>query len=153
MKQHLSFCQCKPQYALQMCGVSGNISCRWKHGSHALKWRQGRGCKEMASTKLSVTFTRWQALVQTAVQFADANCAIFEPELGEHKLVCAEHKLGLSFLIWTWAGSWQLIKADLWSSPIAPAWGGYLKVFEVLSMTWSGTPSCIMTSSNCLRTG
>eukprot|EP00438_Fugacium_kawagutii_P016943 Skav230406 [mRNA] locus=scaffold4006:23499:31022:+ [translate_table: standard] len=28
-----------------------------------------------------------QALVQTAVQFADANCAIFEPELGEHKLV------------------------------------------------------------------
>lgn len=53
----------------------------------------------MASTKLSVTFTRWQALVQTAVQFADANCAIFEQELGEHKLVCAEHKLGLSFLI------------------------------------------------------
>lgn len=30
-----------------------------------------------------------EALVQTAVQFADANCAIFEPELGEHKLVCA----------------------------------------------------------------
>eukprot|EP00931_Biecheleriopsis_adriatica_P105926 TRINITY_DN80446_c0_g1_i1.p1 TRINITY_DN80446_c0_g1~~TRINITY_DN80446_c0_g1_i1.p1 ORF type:complete len:168 (+),score=55.78 TRINITY_DN80446_c0_g1_i1:28-504(+) len=30
--------------------------------------------------------TEMEALVQTAVQFADANCAIFEPELGEHKL-------------------------------------------------------------------
>ncbi|CAK9011830.1 unnamed protein product [Durusdinium trenchii] len=33
------------------------------------------------------TCTEMEALVQTAVQFADANCAIFEPELGEHKLV------------------------------------------------------------------
>ena len=30
-----------------------------------------------------------EALVQTAVQFADAHCAVFEPELGEHKLECA----------------------------------------------------------------
>ena len=27
--------------------------------------------------------------MQTAVQFADAHCAVFEPELGEHKLECA----------------------------------------------------------------
>ncbi|CAJ1403225.1 unnamed protein product [Effrenium voratum] len=33
------------------------------------------------------TCTEMEALVQTAVQFADANCAVFEPELGEHKLV------------------------------------------------------------------
>lgn len=40
-----------------------------------------------------------KALVQTAVQFADANCAIFEPELGEHKLVCAICALGDFFTI------------------------------------------------------
>ncbi|CAE7658682.1 cfap36 [Symbiodinium pilosum] len=32
------------------------------------------------------TCTEMEALVQTAVHFADANCAVFEPELGEHKL-------------------------------------------------------------------
>ncbi|CAE7251959.1 cfap36 [Symbiodinium natans] len=36
--------------------------------------------------KIWFTCTEMEALVQTAVQFADANCSVFEPELGEHKL-------------------------------------------------------------------
>ncbi|CAE7772558.1 rab-6.1 [Symbiodinium sp. CCMP2456] len=36
--------------------------------------------------KIWFTCTEMEALVQTAVQFADAHCAVFEPELGEHKL-------------------------------------------------------------------
>mmetsp|Transcript_56542 Transcript_56542/g.106048 ORF Transcript_56542/g.106048 Transcript_56542/m.106048 type:complete len:159 (+) Transcript_56542:79-555(+) len=36
--------------------------------------------------KIWFTCTEMEALVHTAVQFADANCGIFEPELGEHKL-------------------------------------------------------------------
>eukprot|EP00435_Cladocopium_sp_Y103_P024245 s4367_g5.t3 len=44
-------------------------------------------CGIPPKVKTWFTCTEMEALVQTAVQFADANCAIFEPELGEHKLV------------------------------------------------------------------
>lgn len=46
-------------------------------------------CERLKTDGRSTPKLTFQALVQTAVQFADANCAIFEPELGEHKLVCA----------------------------------------------------------------